>query len=103
MQRCRSPKNRVVCKRKKTESTIHGFSFVNFIIAKKDIECEETEGINNIFLIITDMRKWKYRKVQNTVKCMKTEGTNTIFGDQRSSQNQREFIVSRHFVRHRPV
>ena len=48
MQRCRSPKT-VVCKRKKTENTIHGFSFVNIIIARKDIWCEKTEGINNIF------------------------------------------------------
>ena len=58
---------------------------------------------NTSVAIIIDMQKWEYRKVQNTVKCMKTEGTNAIFGDQRSSQNQREFIVSRHFVRHRCV
>ena len=70
-----------------------------------DAEMLSTEKQRELttFLIITAMQKWKYRKVKDTVKCMKTEGTNVIFGDQRSSQNQREFIVSRHFVRHRPV
>ena len=36
-------------KKKKTEKTIHGFSFVNIIIARKDVWCEKREGINNIF------------------------------------------------------
>ena len=37
------------CKKRKTENTIHGFSFVNIIIARKDVWCEKREGINNIF------------------------------------------------------
>ena len=48
MQRCRVRKNRKVQK-KKTENTIHDFSFVNITIARKDVWCEKREGINNIF------------------------------------------------------
>ena len=48
MQRCRVRESCEV-QEKKTENIIHGFSFVNIIIARKYIWCEKTEGINNIF------------------------------------------------------